>query len=241
MKHKRGGSAHRLGEGSSGEVNHGRKAIRTQNHHRSRSSTRATIGNARWHAPGVMAVDFEERDQLPAAAPLSSGPHAPGTEELRSRRDPDLRRQQHPLHHEHEHRRMGARQDVPLRAARRRRLAASVGFRLGRGPSPAPCTLARARALPCGHAGPARRRAAECRAHARLRAGDQGHPRGERRRRSAARRRPRRAADAVRAQEARASTSATASKSCSTRARSRARTRSCCSTSRPRWSTASTT
>ena len=116
-----------------------------------------------------------------------------GAEGFELRRAAALRRQQHPLCHRHQDRRMGARQALPLRAARRRPGADRVGFRLRRGASPALLRLAAAGEFPRRDARHARHRAALGRADAAPRRGDRGAARRGGRRRHAARRRPHRA------------------------------------------------
>ena len=59
-----------------------------------------------------------------------------------------LRSIQHPLHLQHGHRRVGARQADPLLPAHRQRRALGVGFRLGRAPSPALLPVAAEEPLP---------------------------------------------------------------------------------------------
>jgi hypothetical protein len=104
---------------------------------------------------------------------------------------------------------------VPLGSAGGQRTAAPVGFRLRRRAPSAARPLDSAFPLPCCNAGLARRRAARLGPHAQLRARDPRHHEGQRRCRSAARHRHRRAALAPRVREARRR--------------------------RPRWSTPSTT
>ena len=70
-----------------------------------------------------------------------------------------VRPEQHPLRHEHAHRRVGARQERPLGAAAARRGADPVGLRLGRAASQALCAVAAAGELP-------RRRRADARGDA---------------------------------------------------------------------------
>ncbi len=68
---------------------------------------------------------------------LPPRPGEGGPRRLRPRRAAGLRPQQHPLHHEHPHRRVGPRQDDALRAPDAWRRAAPLGLRLGRqAPSP---------------------------------------------------------------------------------------------------------
>jgi hypothetical protein len=93
----------------------------------------------RWHrplqAPGITQVDFEERRRLSAPAPLPPRAHAASARGVRASGDPLLRPAQHPLHLEHGHRRVGARQADPLLPAQRQRRSVGVGLRLG-GPAP---------------------------------------------------------------------------------------------------------
>ena len=61
---------------------------------------------------------------------------------VRRRRGPAVRLQQHPVRHEHAYRRVGPRQDDPLRAADARRRPPHLGLRLGRQASPAQLPVA---------------------------------------------------------------------------------------------------
>ena len=88
---------------------------------------------------------FRGARRLPPPASLSAGARAPGAGEIRARRAARLRRQQHPLHHLDQDRRMGARQALPLGAAHaRQRRPDPVGFRLGRRASQTLCAVAEA-------------------------------------------------------------------------------------------------
>ena len=85
----------------------------------------------------TMAVDWEQRIDFAAAAhrpPRAGARRAAG---VRPRRGAALRPEQHPLRHEHAHRRVGARQERALRAAAARGRSGPVGLRLGGAPSPA--------------------------------------------------------------------------------------------------------
>ncbi len=150
--------------------------------------------------------------RFPPPAPLSPRPGQAGPEELQPRRAAGLRRQQHPLSHRHQDRRMGARQALPLRAARRRPGPDRVGLRLGGRASPALLRLAAAGEFPRRHARHARHRAAVGRPHEAPRRGDRRPAQGGGRRRPAGRRRPDRARHVVRAARRPASSRSTASR-----------------------------
>ncbi len=79
---------------------------------------------------------------------------------------------------EHPHRRMGARQDDPLRAADSRRSPAHLGLRVGRQAPSAELPVATARERPRRDDRPARRRCARRRPVPRGRPGDRRHPQG---------------------------------------------------------------
>ena len=68
-------------------------------------------------ALGTMGVDFEERVDYRRLHRYRLARITPGAGEVRARRAPGLRRQQHSLHHLHQDRRMGARQALPFRAS----------------------------------------------------------------------------------------------------------------------------
>ena len=106
----------------------------------------------RW---GTMGGRLRGARRFRPPAPLPLGRAQAGAGELRPRRAAALRRQQHPLRHRHQDRRMGARQALPLRAARQRAGADPVGFRLGRRAPPAVFAVAQAGELqgrPARHA-----------------------------------------------------------------------------------------
>ena len=123
----------------------------------------------------------------------------------RPRRAAALRLQQHPLRHEHPHRRVGPRQDDPLRAAHARRRAAPLGLRIGGQASPPLLPVAAAGEHPGRDDRAARRRGARRRPLHPGRPRDRRHPPGRGRRRHADRRRHRGAADARGARRTRAS------------------------------------
>ena len=75
--------------------------------------------------------------RLPAAALGPARSRQGGARGLRPRRAAALRPEQHPLRHEHAHRRVGARQERALRAPAARRRSDPLGLRLGGPPSPA--------------------------------------------------------------------------------------------------------
>ncbi len=83
-------------------------------------------------ALGIMGVDFEERVDYRRLHRYRLARGEKGAGEIRTRRLARLRRQQHPLHHLDQDRRMGARQALALGAADTHGRADSVGFRLRR-------------------------------------------------------------------------------------------------------------
>ena len=149
-------------------------------------------------SPGSMNVDWEERVERRSAAdvPARRAPAAPSPRPS-SARCPALRLQQHPLRHEHPHRRVGPRQDDPLRAADAAAAtphiwdfgSAAKHHRLN-------CPWLRPGEHPRRDGRPARRGRPGRRPVPGGRARDPRHPQGRGRRRHAARRRHRRAADA---------------------------------------------
>ena len=136
--------------------------------------------------------------RLPPHAPLPARPGASRARSLRSRRAAAVRRQQHPLRHLDQDRRMGARQAVALGAADPRRRSDPVGLRLGRRASPALLALAQAGELQGRPGRPARHRRSRLRPDEAPRRGDGLDPESRRRRQDADRRRHHRAADDVR-------------------------------------------
>ena len=123
--------------------------------------------------PHVRRFRAPRRFRPAAQLPARRAP-AQALEELRMRRAAPLRREQHPLCQRHQDRRVGARQALPFRAARRRRGADRLGLRLGRHPSQILLRLACAGELPRRHARHARHRAARGRADEEPRRGDHG-------------------------------------------------------------------
>ena len=110
-------------------------------------------------ALGTMGVDFEERVDYRRLHRYRLGARQAGAGEVRPRRAPGVRRQQHPLHHLDQDRRMGARQALPLGAAHaHQRRSDPVGLRLGRRASQALCALAQAGELQGRPDRPARHR-----------------------------------------------------------------------------------
>ena len=124
---------------------------------------------------------FRGAGRLPAAPPLSALARAPGAGEIRARRAPGLRRQQYPLHHLHQDRRVGARQALPLGAARARRRADPVGLRLRRRAPQALHALAQAGELQGRPDRAARHRQSRLRADGAPRQGDRVAAQGGRR------------------------------------------------------------
>ena len=163
-------------------------------------------------ALGTMGVDFEERVDYRRLHRYRLLARQAGAGEIRARRAAGLRRQQHPLHHLDQDRRMGARQALPLGAAHARRRADPVGLRLGRRAPQALHALAQAGELQGRADRAARHRQSRLRADGAPRQGDRLADQGGRRRQDADRHRHHRAADDVRAGEGRASRSPTASR-----------------------------
>ena len=155
-------------------------------------------------ALGIMGVDFEERVDYRRLHKyrLSRVKMALDKSELGALLV--LRRQQHPLHHLDQDRRVGARQALALGAAVAHRRADPVGFRLRRRASQALHAVARAGELPRRPRRPARHRGSRVRADEAACRGDRIDPARSRRRRHADRRRHHRAADDVRTGEGRA-------------------------------------
>ena len=181
---------------------------------------------------------FRGARRLPPAAALSARPRARRAGEVRPRRAAAVRRQQHPLRHLDQDRRMGARQAFALDAADPRPGSDPVGLRLGRGPSQALFAVAQAGELQGRPRRPARHRRSGVRPDEAPRRGDGLDPQGRGRRQDADRRRHHRAADDVRAGEGRADDQGRPAGHAGARARSSRPTRSRCSTAPPRWSTA---
>ncbi len=152
------------------------------------------------HLPvlGTMGVDFEERVDYRRLHRYRLAPRAGRARSLRSRRAPALRRQQYPLRHLDQDRRMGARQAFALGAAHARRRSDPVGFRLGRRSSQALFAVAQAGELPGRPRRPARHRRSGFRIDEAPRRGNGLDPQSRRRRQNADRRRHHRAADDVR-------------------------------------------
>ena len=109
-------------------------------------------------SPGSMNVDWEERVDTDRLRTYRLGRAREALGRIGPRRAAPLRLQQHPLRHEHPHRRVGARQDDPLRAAHARRRAAPVGLRLGGQAPPPELPVAAAGEHPRRDDRPARRR-----------------------------------------------------------------------------------
>ena len=147
---------------------------------------------------------FRGARRLPAHAPLSARPRASGAGSLRSRRAVVVRRQQYPLRHLDQDRRMGARQALALDAAAARRRSDPVGFRFGRGAPQALFAVAQAGELQSRPGRPARHRRSGLRSDEASRRGDGVDPQIRRRRQNADRRRHHRAADDVRTGKSRA-------------------------------------
>ncbi len=155
---------------------------------------------------------FRGARRFPPPACLPARPGEGGAEGVEPRRAAALRRQQHPLCHGHQDRRMGARQALPLRAAGRRSGAGLVGFRLRGRASPALLRLAAGEPFPRRDAGDARHGAAFGRADAAPRRGDRGPHSGGGRGGPAARRRSHRAGHVAGARSGGHQASSTASR-----------------------------
>ena len=142
--------------------------------------------------------------RLPPPAALPARPRPCRAGEIRSRRAAAVRRQQHPLRHLDQDRRMGPRQAFALDAADPRPGSDPVGLRLGRRPSQALLAVAAAGKLQGRPGRSARHRRSGVRPDEAPCRGDGLDPQGRRRRQDADRRRHHRAADDVRAAEGRA-------------------------------------
>ena len=152
-------------------------------------------------APGPHPGRLRAADRLPPPARLPPGAHARRALGLRAGGAVVVRSAQHPLHHQHGDRRVGARQAHPLFALDRQRRSLRVGLRLGRAPPQDARALAAPRPLPRRAARHARRDRRGPDAVSRRGEGDQGDPGRGGRGRHAARPGRGRAADAVRAAE----------------------------------------
>ena len=147
---------------------------------------------------------FRGARRLPAHAPLPARPRAGRARGLRSRRAAVVRRQQHPLRHLDQDRRMGARQAFALDAAAARRRSDPVGLRLGGGPSQALFAVAQAGELQGRPRRLARHGRSRLRPDEASRRGNGVDPQIRRRRQNADRRRHHRTADDVRTGKGRA-------------------------------------
>ncbi len=96
------------------------------------TSTRATTGVARCRRSAPWGSISRSGSITGACTAIGCRARQAGAGEIRARRAAGLRRQQYPLHHLDQDRRMGARQALPLGAAHPRRRPDPVGFRLGR-------------------------------------------------------------------------------------------------------------
>ena len=115
---------------------------------------------------------FRGTRRLPPPAPLPAEPGQAGAGKIRARRAARVRRQQYPLHHLDQDRRVGARQALPLGAADPRRRSHPVGLRLGRRAPQALYALAQAGELQGRPHRPARHRQSGIRADGAPRQGD---------------------------------------------------------------------
>ena len=177
--------------------------------------------------------------RLPAAASLPARPREAGAGEIRAWLAARLRRQQYPLLHLDQDRRVGARQAVPLGADHAHQQRSDpVGFRLGGGAPQALHAVAQAGELQGRPDRPARHGQSRVRPDGAPRQGDRVAAQGSRRRKDAGRRRHHRAADDVRTAKGRAEgRRRPAGHAGSARDQDRP-TRSRCSTAPPPWSTA---
>ena len=107
--------------------------------YRSEASLGPAAAGARPHAGR-----FRGARRFPPPARLPPRAHARRARALRPRRAALVRPAQHPLHHEHRDRRMGARQAHALFAPHRQRRALHLGFRQRRAPPQALRALAEA-------------------------------------------------------------------------------------------------
>ena len=123
-----------------------------------RTSTRATTGAARCRRSASWG-SISRSASITAACTITGWRARAGAGEIRSRRAAGVRRQQHPLHHLDQDRRMGARQAFALGAADARRRSDPVGLRLGRRPPQALYAVAQAGELQGRPRRPARHRA----------------------------------------------------------------------------------
>ena len=160
------------------------------------AATPASIATRPFASPGAQMVDWEERVNPDRLRTYRLGSRAKAAlAAQRRRRAAALRLQQHPLRHEHPHRRVGPRQDDPLRAPDAGRRAAPLGLRVGGQAPPAQLPVAAAGERPGRDDRAARRGGAGRRSLHPGRPRDRRDPPGRGRRRHADRRRHRRAAD----------------------------------------------
>ena len=166
---------HRRGEATHGEVAQGPKIIRPDDIDPHHNWARPI------QAPGHTQVDFEERvnfrrlhDYRLARVRAALAHSGPGRAAV-------LRPAQHPLHHQHRDRRMGARQAHALLAAHRQRRSLHLGLRLGGQAPSAVRAVAAPGPLPRRPAGHARCGRHRHRPVPRGREGDQGASSGRRR------------------------------------------------------------
>ena len=109
-----------------------------------RTSTRATTGAGRLSALGITGVNSKSGSII-AGCTAPARPRQAGAGKIRAWRAARLRRQQYPLLHLDQDRRVGARQAVPLGADHAHQQRSDpVGFRLGGGASQALHALAQA-------------------------------------------------------------------------------------------------
>ena len=92
----------------------------------------------------TMAVDWEQRIDFARLRSDRLEKARESLAELLARRGAPLRPEQHPLRHEHAHRRVGTGQERALRAASARGRPGALGLRLGGEASPAVCAVAAA-------------------------------------------------------------------------------------------------
>ena len=112
-----------------------------------RRRSQAPLGPAAAGA-GPHAGGLRGAGRFPPAARLSPRAHARGARALRPRRAALFRPAQHPLHHQHGDRRMGARQAHALLPPHRQRRAVHLGFRQRCAPPQALRAVAEERSLP---------------------------------------------------------------------------------------------
>ena len=141
------------------------KGVRHGRHHQARSDQDHRRGHQSALQLGPPSAGarhhggrFRGARRLPAHAPLPARARPSRARSVRPRRAPALRRQQYPLRHLDQDRRVGARQAFALGAPGARRRPHFVGLRLGRHAPQALCAVAQAGELQGRPGRPARHR-----------------------------------------------------------------------------------